>query len=242
MYGGCCDGAGQSAACGNPGEGVANPRGRARRDKTRMLLAEALTLAAGAVPGADAGAVAVDVELAMLRQVRARARPRFIYFIKMMQLVVAMRQVLVVVSYGMHVVWRWFSSSWFNCCGGLAGVVTEQVTAMHWQGDVELLSSGLPYPCSCMGMVSLCAGAAHKDLLQKTFATLSNVSILMSWVHVQAGGSANAGYKATFRRLVANLREASNPDLRRRVLARDITGMPHHATAAAYALADCVGL
>ena len=39
-----------------------------------MLLAEALTLAAGAVPGADAGAVAVDVELAMLRQVRARAR------------------------------------------------------------------------------------------------------------------------------------------------------------------------
>ena len=39
-----------------------------------MLLAEALTLAAGAVPGADAGAVAVDVELAMLRQVRASAR------------------------------------------------------------------------------------------------------------------------------------------------------------------------
>lgn len=39
-----------------------------------MLLAEALTLAAGAVTGADAGAVAVDVELAMLRQVRAGAR------------------------------------------------------------------------------------------------------------------------------------------------------------------------
>ena len=40
-----------------------------------MLLAEALTLAAGAVPGADAGAAAVDVELAMLRQVRATRMP-----------------------------------------------------------------------------------------------------------------------------------------------------------------------
>lgn len=43
-----------------------------RRDKTRMLLAEALSLAAGAVPGADAGAIAVEVEVAMLRQVRLR--------------------------------------------------------------------------------------------------------------------------------------------------------------------------
>ena len=42
----------------------------ARRDKTRTLLAEALSLAAGAAPGADAGAVAADVEVAMLRQVR----------------------------------------------------------------------------------------------------------------------------------------------------------------------------
>ena len=52
---------------------------------------------------------------------------------------------------------------------------------------------------------------------------------------VQAGGSVTAGYKATFRRLVANLREASNPDLRRRVLAREITGMPfsvHRVSAA----------
>ena len=53
---------------------VLQPSVRAHRDKTRMLLAEALTLAAGAVPGADAGAVAVDVELAMLRQVHAGAR------------------------------------------------------------------------------------------------------------------------------------------------------------------------
>ena len=37
-----------------------------------MLLAEALSLAAGAVPGADAGAIAVEVEAAMLRQVRLR--------------------------------------------------------------------------------------------------------------------------------------------------------------------------
>jgi len=43
----------------------------ARRDKTRTLLAEALSLAAGAAPGADAGPVAADVEVAMLRQVRA---------------------------------------------------------------------------------------------------------------------------------------------------------------------------
>lgn len=35
-----------------------------------MLLAEALSLAAGAVPGADAGAIAAEVEAAMLRQVR----------------------------------------------------------------------------------------------------------------------------------------------------------------------------
>ena len=50
-----------------------------------MLLAEALTLAAGAVPGADAGAVAVDVELAMLRQVRASARAFSYAFLISMQ-------------------------------------------------------------------------------------------------------------------------------------------------------------
>ncbi|KAK9827698.1 hypothetical protein WJX81_001573 [Elliptochloris bilobata] len=80
--------------------------GDGNRDKTRLLLAEALTLAAGGVPGADAGAAAADVEVAMFRQ---------------------------------------------------AGGVTP-------------------------------------------------------------------GYKATYRRLVQNLRDPANPDLRRRVLAREITG------------------
>ena len=36
----------------------------------------------------------------------------------------------------------------------------------------------------------------------------------------------NQAYKATYRRLAYNLKDVSNPDLRRRVLAREIAGAP----------------
>lgn len=46
---------------------------------------------------------------------------------------------------------------------------------------------------------------------------------------LRQAGAVGQAYKATYRRLAYNLKDASNPDLRRRVLAREISGerLPH---------------
>lgn len=41
---------------------------------------------------------------------------------------------------------------------------------------------------------------------------------------LRQAGAVGQAYKATYRRLAYNLKDASNPDLRRRVLAREISG------------------
>ena len=46
-----------------------------------------------------------------------------------------------------------------------------------------------------------------------------------SAMHRQNGG-VNARYKAKYRSLIFNLKDANNPDLRRRVLSGEITGAP----------------
>lgn len=51
-------------------------------------------------------------------------------------------------------------------------------------------------------------------------------------------GGVNAHYKAKYRSLIFNLKDANNPDLRRRVLSGEITGAPHLENSNAPSLFD----
>lgn len=52
-------------------------------------------------------------------------------------------------------------------------------------------------------------------------------------------GGVNARYKAKYRSLIFNLKDANNPDLRRRVLSGEITGVPPLENSTAPTLVDC---